>query len=135
MTYALVLGLVGGTLVSAFAEFAAADFQMDEGQRPISLRLKPFYALADATGSSQDLGSMGVPSILTPFAATLPNSDTFGVVTVDDRDEPIDDGLRPPGGWSDLVWPQTLVLYLLLAALALLIATRSIGPRDGVRET
>ena len=135
MTYAIVLALVGGTLVAAFAEFAAADFQMDDGQRPVSLRLNPFYALADAAGSTQDFGGTGVPSVLTPFAAALPNSDTFGMA-IDDRGVPIEDeGWRPPGGWRDLVWPQTLAAHLLLAALALLVATRSIGPRDGVRET
>jgi ABC-2 type transport system permease protein len=135
MTYAIVLTLVVGTLVSAFAEYAAAGFDMNDGQRPITLRLNPFYALADAAGSSMAFADMGVPSILTPFAAVLPASDAFGRAGIDDLGEPIEDGWLPSGGIRDLVWPQTVVAYLLLAALALWVATRSIGPRDGVRET
>jgi ABC-2 type transport system permease protein len=150
LTYGLVLALVVGTLVGAFAEFAARGFEMSERQRPLALYLNPFYALADATTSSAEAAmGMGLPSVLTPFAAVLPQqADVFGAVAFEEavlvEDElgviDVEDGVplrAPQGGRSGVlpVWSITSALYLALAALALTVASRSLGPRDGLRET
>jgi ABC-2 type transport system permease protein len=153
LTYGLVLLLVIGTLIGAFAEFAIRGFEMDDRQRPVALYLNPFYALADATHSSPDsvMSGMGLPSVLTPFAAVLPRSmDRFGAVEFEDvvfegefdgQVGVIDVDMGPaqarpqrrPGTLP--VWPITLLLYGLLGAGALTVASRSLGPRDGLRET
>jgi hypothetical protein len=39
------------------------------------------------------------------------------------------------GGSTSGVWGWTLLWYLLMATAALTLAARSLGPRDGVRET
>lgn len=141
-TYAVVLALVVGTLVLAFGEFAAAEFDMREDQRPVSLRLNPFYALADASGASTPSGPGALPSILTPFAAMLPDDDPLGGPQAVDVAVGEGAGARLVGpadepvrtrSWS--VWPLTVMLYLGLATAGLAVATRSIGPRDDVRET
>jgi ABC-2 type transport system permease protein len=136
-TYALVLFLVVGTLFTAFAEFAAQRFEMPDDQRPVTLVLNPYYALADATGVSTDSFGMGLPSVLTPFAAMLPRQDVLGGPVAFDGQpmDLVDDGgfAAPRGGVG--VWPISVVLYLALAGLALWRASTNIGPRDGVRET
>ncbi|MFA9432867.1 ABC transporter permease [Egicoccus sp. AB-alg2] len=146
LTYGLVLVLVIGTLIAAFAEFAARDFSMPDAQRPVAMYANPFYALADASGASSRGAFMGggMPSVLTPFAAALPNDLAFGGVDVmpamdvavgfaADGAPLVADG---PGVFErNPVWPITLVVYVLFGFLGLLLATRSLGPRDGVRET
>lgn len=146
-TYAVVLLLVIGTLVGAFAEFAARGFSMPNDDRPIALYLNPFYALADATNATTGFGAR-LPSVLTPFAAALPDNAVFGgpepmpMVAVDEGfagegfQEP--GFVEPPIGnrpGSRRVWQWTLVAYVVLASLSLWVASRSLGPRDGVRET
>jgi ABC-2 type transport system permease protein len=152
LTYGLVLALIVGTLIGAFVEFAARGFEVEARQRPIALYLNPFYALADATtASTESAMGMGLPSVLTPFAAMLPGSfDQFGAVEFEEvplEEEMLGDGAfavavdagqqpavaRPGGGLP--VWPVTAALYLALGALALTVASRSLGPRDGLRET
>lgn len=136
LTYGLVLVLVIGTLIASFAEFAARDFSMADDQRPVAMYANPFYALADATGASvRSTFGGGMPSVLTPFAAVLPGRDTFvggpmplGGVGFAEAAVVDEDG--PPS-----IWPITLAVYLLLGFLGLFLATRSLGPRDGVRET
>jgi ABC-2 type transport system permease protein len=154
LTYGLVLLLVVGTLIGAFAEFAARGFEMGERQRPVALYLNPFYALADATNASPDsMMGAGLPTVLTPFAAALPRSmDRFGAVDFDmvaveeqvvfdgeggfvDVDGPGFEPVGQPGSDGLPVWPITTVVYLVLAAGALTLASRSLGPRDGLRET
>ena len=146
MTYGLVLVLVIGTLIAAFTEFAARDFSMRDGQRPIALYANPFFALADATSASSQVGfGGGVPSVLTPFAAMLPNDNAFGGMIaqpgfdvigsgggfglVGDGPERVADSSTTP------VWAITLLVYLVFGFLGLLLASRSLGPRDGMRET
>jgi len=131
MTYAAVLALVVGTLIVAFAQYALSDFVVEE-TRPFVLRFNPFYALADATGASVDIGFGGIPSILTPFAAMLPRMDAFlrgGPAPMVAEDGFV--GAASSAG----VWPVSVLLYLLLAAAAVALATRWLRPRDGVRET
>lgn len=156
-TYAIVVALVVGTLVGAFAEFAARGFEMRGGDRPIALYLNPFYALADATTTPANLDGFGwaLPSVLAPFAAVLPdNGALFG--EFDDGFEQAmlveavgvpEDGDLTLGSDQPLapmmaadtsnrsVWGWTLLWYLLMAGAALTVAARSLGPRDGVRET
>lgn len=138
LTYGLVLALVIGTLIASFAEFAARDFSMEDDQRPVAMYANPFYALADATGSStRSTFSGGLPSVLTPFAAALPGDGALGGMAA-----PMG---MPLGAWGEAegavdegppaVWPITLGVYVLLGFLGLWLATRSLGPRDGVRET
>jgi ABC-2 type transport system permease protein len=161
LTYGLVLVLVVGTLIGAFAEFAARGFDLGPDRRPVALYLNPFYGLADASASNaQAAFGMGLPSVLTPFAAALPaRDDVFGIgfdavaveeVVVDGAavggdvgvveapapdvaplvaQQPLRRGPRVP------VWVVTSGLYLLLAGGALTVASRSLGPRDGLRET
>jgi ABC-2 type transport system permease protein len=166
-TYAIVLTLVIGTLVGGFAEFAARGFEMREDDRPVALYLNPFYALADATSTQADVMGFGgqLPSLLTAFAAMLPNSGVFGqefggefdtgmiVLETEEMvgiDGAFDDGFEgafdpgfapgmapgpADGGSGNAVWGWTLLWYLVLAGAALTLAARSLGPRDGVRET
>lgn len=136
-TYALVVLLVVGTLVGAFAQFAANEFSMG-GDRPAALYLNPFYALADATHASTGFGDQ-LPSVLTPFAAALPDSDIMGGEMVVMGGGP---GFMPEGGVIGAegpdrraVWPWTVLWYTALATLSVWVASRSLGPRDGVRET
>ncbi|WP_052664718.1 ABC transporter permease [Nitriliruptor alkaliphilus] len=147
-TYAFVLLLVVGTLIGAFAQFAASGFSMGS-DRPAALYLNPFYALADATNATTGFGGQ-LPSVLTPFAAALPG-DRFGDPFGEPVDRPmmveeagvvgmVEADLQPlPAGperrSGDAVWPWTLLWYTLLAGLSLTLASRSLGPRDGVRET
>jgi ABC-type transport system involved in multi-copper enzyme maturation permease subunit len=136
LTYGLVLVLVIGTLIASFAEFAARDFSMNDDQRPVAMYANPFYALADASGASaRSTFSGGLPSVLTPFAAVLPGGNDFigqpmGLGGV---------GFAEPGRLTDdapmAVWPVTLAVYLVFGFLGLFLATRSLGPRDGTRET
>jgi ABC-2 type transport system permease protein len=142
-TYALVLLLVVGTLVGAFAEFAARGFEMQGDDRPMALYLNPFYALADATNATTGFGSQ-LPSVLTPFAAVLPDSDVFGgfdgeAVLVEELGAgpgfPDEVGVPGPARRGGSVWSWTLLWYVLVATAALTVASRSLGPRDGVRET
>ena len=139
LTYGLVLFLVIGTLIASFVEFAARDFSMGDDQRPVAMYANPFYALADATGAStRSTFSGGLPSVLTPFAAALPGSNTF--VAMDPMPMPLGGfGLAEPGRGAEdgpmALWPVTLAVYVLFGFLGLLLATRSLGPRDGVRET
>jgi ABC-2 type transport system permease protein len=134
VTYAVVLALVVGTLVTAFAEFAASRFDLHDDQRPVTLVLNPFYALADASGVSVDTMGAGVPSVLTPFAAMLPRSDIFGPVVVDDVGPLGEVGFGAPPGRRP-IWPISVVAYLAMGGLALWRASANLGPRDGVRET
>ncbi|GGI02697.1 ABC transporter permease [Egicoccus halophilus] len=134
LTYGMVLFLVVGTPLAAFAEFAARDFEMRDGQRPLALYVNPFYALADATGASSGAAfSGGMPSVLSPFALVLPGDDTLDPVGA----QPLAGGFGPeaPDAGRPLVWPITLAVHLALGFLALLAATRSLGPRDGLRGT
>lgn len=135
-TYAVVLALVLGTLFTAFAEFAAQRFEMREDQRPVTLLLNPFYALADATGASVSMSSTA-PSVLTPFAAMLPRQDPFMAIAVGGGPNFGPDGemLAPVQRHRPTVWPISIVLYLAIGVLSLWRASTNLGPRDGVRET
>lgn len=79
-TYALILVLTVGTLVTATAEFALremrgrnANFQPGEWV-PVSLYFNPFFGLADAARVDQfRFDGSGLGSVLTPFGFVLPN--------------------------------------------------------------
>lgn len=121
-TYAIVLALVIGTLIGAFAEFALRGFEMPGGSRPMALYLNPFYGLADAAAAGREVFMMGgLPSVLSPFAAALPTAaggiaePAVGVLEVG-VDGPLLGPRRP------LVWPVTAGLYLLMGALGVLFA-------------
>lgn len=142
LTYGLVLTLVIGTLIAAFTEFAARDFELEGDYRPVAMYANPFYALADATGAStRSTFSGGLPSVLTPFAAALPGDAAFGGM----QPMPLPAMDVAGGGWGagggvadvdrPTVWPITLAVYAVLGLLGLWLATRSLGPRDGMRET
>lgn len=139
LTYGLVLVLVIGTPIAAFAEFAVRDFAVEGDYRPVAMYANPFYALADATGSSTaSTFAGGMPTVLTPFAAVLPRDDVFRggpVMAVGGGAAVGVEHAGPAAPDPPTVWPITLGIYLLLGFLGLWSATRALGPRDGVRET
>lgn len=150
-TYAIVLLLVGGTVAGAIAQFAMNDFRRID--TPTALYLNPYLALADATNASTPRWSE-LPSVLSPFAHVLGPRDAVdpfvrGMVMDVAVEEPFFDGpmrVAPPAPFMEMplgeqpapharVWPITLGLYALLATGAVALAARSIGPRNGIRET
>lgn len=145
MTYSLVLVLVLGTLFGAVVEYAIGRFDRPEaGQRPVSLMFNPFVGLADASrASTYGFFGSGLPSILTPFAAALPNSeDGFGPqpmpapmfddmgMAVEPLGAPVFDGAQE----RDPVWLYSSSLYTGLGLLGLFVAARRVRPGHGPRR-
>jgi ABC-2 type transport system permease protein len=139
LTYALVLVLVVGTLFAALVEVSIRRFDLDGP--PVVLMANPFVGLADAAQAGP---SFELPSILTPFAAALPEADQFGRGGFDgptgwDLDQPADVVFDAPLPIFDRtvdrtpVWLIDAALYLLLGALGLVVATRRVRPGHGPR--
>ncbi|MTV24716.1 hypothetical protein FTX61_04675 [Nitriliruptoraceae bacterium ZYF776] len=148
-TYAIVLALVGGTVAAGFAQYAFNDFRRID--LPAPLYLNPVVALADATNARPVMGSQ-LPSILEPVASLLSPEEfdavalggvamdgfdgvfaeerVVGQMTTDADGFPLARAEGTPN-----VWLITLALYALLTVGSVVIASRSLGPRDGVRET
>lgn len=141
MTYAVVLALTLGSAFVSVIEIAVRQF--DGGlQRPVAMQVNPFYGLADAARASLFFGDR-LPSILTPFAAVLPDSQTvFADIDVGEA--------RGNGGGNggdvepaaavqrEPVWLRVLALYLVLGAGGFAVATRRVragaGPRRRRRD-
>lgn len=146
VTYGLVLFLLFGSLFLALVESVAREFDFGPADRPVALYLNPYYGLADAVGATGDaFGPAFMPSVLTPFAAALPQDPdgTFGPEPVPPIEGGARDlGLQPegvPGPFVEdqeapRVWPWTLALYGAFGVLGVLVATRRVRPGTAPRR-
>lgn len=135
LTYALVLGLVGGTVFATIIEMVAIRDTIGEN-RPVSLMANPFMGLADAARVTPE--GVQLPSMLTPFSFALPPENQGGFRMFADvpgpgqgfAEERIDDQpARQP------VWLITLGLHAALGAAGMAIASRRVRPdRSGRRR-
>lgn len=135
LTYALVLGLVGGTVFATIIEMVAIRDTVGEN-RPVSLMANPFLGLADAARVTPE--AVQLPSMLTPFSFALPPENQGGFRMFADvpgpeqgfAEERIDDqpARRP-------VWLITLGVHAALGAAGLAMASRRVRPdRSGRRR-
>lgn len=129
LTYALVLGLVGGTVFATIIEMVAIRDTVGQN-RPVSLMANPFMGLADAARVTPE--GVQLPSMLTPFSFALPPENQGGFRMFDApvpqqgfAEERIDDqpARRP-------VWLITLGVHAALGAAGLAMASRRVRP-DG----
>ncbi|MDX1659968.1 MAG: ABC transporter permease [Nitriliruptorales bacterium] len=143
ITYAAVLALVLGSLFAAVVESVAVrSWQNDT--RPVSLYANPFYGLADAVRANTIFSGDELPSVLSPFAAALP--DSFRAQVAFEEEVVVGDGpgIQPMEreiGAQDLaqptrepVWLKSMAIYAALGLLGWVMAAHRVKPGQGPKR-
>lgn len=144
LTYAVVLALLLGTIFAAVLTAAIQRFDFEADERPVVLLANPFYGLADAARANVSFSGDQLPSVLSAFAAVLPQPQFRGVMI----EEPMMGGgfvagepMPVPGqdgAERQSVWLRTIGVYTVLGLGGLAIATSKVrvgrGPRRRRRK-